>query len=645
MSRLMGRTEQPPKPPSPVRGRALGQRPGFRQSALAELLFKTICQAAAGLILVLALLLVAVLVWKSWLALTTVGHRFFTSTKWDPEPDHRVFGALAFIYGTIITSALAMLIAVPLGVGTAAYLSEIATGWVRRAGSFLVEMLAAIPSVVYGFWGLFVLAPTLQPLITRLGGPNNGGVGILSASIILSIMIVPYVAAVSFDVCRAVPSSQRQGSLALGATRWQTIWLVVLPYARPGIVGGCFLALGRALGETMAVTMLIGNRPEISLSPFALGNSMASVIANEFTEATYDLYLSALVQLGLVLLCVSIVVNSFARLLIWRVNRVGKAGPLFGKTKPSQVQAPGTSVAIQDGAAGPLSPGRETAQRPNPRAIWINDLMTGVLTFCLVATVVPLFFILSYLVIHGIQALNWQFFVNLPAPVGQKGGGMANALYGSFLLVGLATLLAVPIGILAAIYLAEFRSERLGPAVRFVGELLGGVPSIVIGIFAYTLVVVPMGHFSGWAGAIALSVMMLPIVVRASEESLKLVPRSIRDASYALGASHYQTVLRVVVPAALPAIITAVFLGIARVGGETAPLLLTASSNQYWPRSPNDFTPSLPVYVFTYAVSPYEEWHQQAWAAALVLVMAVMFLNFGIRVVMGRRVILASRAD
>ena len=177
----------------------------------------------------------------------------------------------------------------------------------------------------------------------------------------------------------------------------------------------------------------------------------------------------------------------------------------------------------------------------------------------------------------------------------------------------------------------RFRAE-----IRFVGELLGGVPSIVIGIFAYTLVVVPMGHFSGWAGAFALGVIMLPIVMRASEEALKVVPQSLREASYALGASRWQTVLRVTVPAALPAIITGVFLAIGRVAGETAPLLLTASSNQFWPTSPNDFTPSLAVYIFTYAVSPYPDWHRQAWAAALVLMAAVMLLNFGIRFVSGK---------
>ncbi len=272
--------------------------------------------------------------------------------------------------------------------------------------------------------------------------------------------------------------------------------------------------------------------------------------------------------------------------------------------------------------------------------------MTGVLGLCLIVTTLPLILILGYLLVRGGSALSWDFFTKLPAPVGQSGGGIVNAFYGSALMVGLATVFSMPVALLAAVYLSEYRSDRLGPTVRFIGELLGSVPSILIGIFGYYLVVRPITHhFSGLAGGLALGVIMLPVIMRASEEALKLVPASLRQASYALGGNQWQTVLRVIVPAALPAIITAVFLGIARVAGETAPLLLTASSNNYWPKSLNDFTPSLPVFIFNYAVSPYEDWHRQAWAAAFVLLVAVMILNFGIRVLTGKRVILASQAD
>jgi phosphate transport system permease protein len=275
----------------------------------------------------------------------------------------------------------------------------------------------------------------------------------------------------------------------------------------------------------------------------------------------------------------------------------------------------------------------------------MNWVMIRVLGLCLVATLGPLFLILSGLVYRGVGALNWAFFTRLPVPPGELGGGLAHAFYGSALMVGMATAFAVPIGIAGAIFLAEYRTSRLTAPVRFIGELLGGVPSIIIGIFAYALVVLPLGHFSGWAGAFALGVMMIPIILRSSEEALKLVPQSLRNASYALGAARWQTVLRVTLPAARPAIITGVFLGIARIAGETAPLLLTADSSMYWPRTPNDRTPFLPYYIFVYSRMSYPDLQRQAWAAALVLLTVVMALNVGIRLVTGRRVVLASRAD
>jgi phosphate transport system permease protein len=511
----------------------------------------------------------------------------------------------------------------------------------RRIGSFLIEMLATVPSVVYGFWGMFVLGPAIHNLVTWLGGPSIGNVGILQAGIILAIMIVPYITAVSFDVCRAVPSSQREASLALGATRWQTIWSVVLPYARPGIVGACFIALGRAVGETMAVTMLIGNTPVIQFSIFARGDTIASAIANQFPAATYDLYRSALVELGLVLFLVTIIINALARVLIRQVGKPGRGNGIlslrlfFRKTSPIQ-NAPELS-----------SP--QPAHKDLRLARWINRLMTGVLGLCLSVTLGPLFFILSYLVFKGLGSLSWEFFVKLPTAIGEPGGGMANALVGSALLVGVATLMAVPVGLLAAIYLAEYSNRWLGPMVRFIGELLGGVPSIVVGIFAYTLIIQTsrlwFGRASwfGWAGAFALAVMMIPIVMRASEEALKLVPPTLRHASLALGASQWQTLLRITIPAALPAIVTAVFLSIARVVGETAPLLLTAGMNRFWPRSLSDYTPSLSVYIFAYADSGDSEWIKQAWATALMLLTLVMLLNFGIRILTGKRVVQAGQ--
>jgi len=655
--------------------------PPPQPSALPELLFQAATRAAGFLIIAAVAGLVAVLVWQSYPVLVHAGeYRLFTSTEWNPTPPGGgtpVFGSLAFIYGTVVTSVIAMLLAVPLGVATAAFLSEIAPPWVRKTGAFLIELLAAIPSVVYGFWGLFFLAPAVQWVFDRLGGPNTGGNGILSAGIILAIMILPYVTAISFDVCQAVPRSQREGALALGATRWQTIRGVVLPYARPGIVAACFLALGRALGETMAVTMLIGNKEEIGLSVFALGDSIASRIANQLNEANDPTFRAALVALGLVLLLVTAAFNISARLLLRRLNRVPP-----GKAPPAGEAAAAAAGAVDHAHPGPAAePPPATPLPSGAGALVWNRVMTAVLAGCFVLTVVPLFLILGYITVRGAEALDPLLFRErgrppikneqfdeykesrrgaAPVPTDEIGkpvrrGGLGHAMLGSLMIVGAATALAVPVGLAAAVWLAEARRSRTAAAVRFVTELLGGVPSIVIGIFGYAILVGPSYEFltgsekplgfSGWAGAFALAVMMLPILVRSAEESMKLVPDSIRQASYALGANRMQTTLRVVLPAALPAIITGVFLAVGRIAGETAPLLLTAGNTDFWPTGLREQTPFLPGYIYTYSRSPYRDWQEQAWAGALVLLAVVMLLNVGIRLAAGRRVVAASRAD
>jgi phosphate transport system permease protein len=265
-------------------------------------------------------------------ALREFGFGFLASSEWNPVEGQ--FGALPFIFGTLASSLLALLIAVPLAVGLAIFLTELAPRWVAAPVAFGTELLAAIPSVVYGLWGIFVLVPWLrsaiqEPLASTLGdsiplfrGPAYG-VSILSAGVILAIMVIPFISAVSREVLAAVPQVQREGALALGATRWEMTWQVVLPYATPGIIGATILGLGRALGETMAVTMVIGNRPEITASLFSPGYTMASVLANEFAEASTDLYLAALMEVALILFGITIVVNTFARLLVWRVARRG----------------------------------------------------------------------------------------------------------------------------------------------------------------------------------------------------------------------------------------------------------------------------------------------------------------------------------
>ena len=293
-----------------------------------DAIFRGAMFAAALFVLLIVVAMILALASHSRLSIRQFGFGFLTSREWNPVKDQ--FGALVFIYGTIVSSLIALIISVPLSLGIAIFLVEQAPHYLARPITFLIELLAAIPSVVYGLWGIFVLAPFLrehvEPPLARWFGwlplfqGSITGIGLLTGGIILAIMVTPIISAVVRDVLSAVPNSQREAALALGATKWETT-LVVLVNGAPGIAGAVILGLGRAIGETMAVTMVIGNRPEISLSLFQPSYTLASVIANEFTEATADIYLSSLVELGLILFFVTFVVNAIARLLVWRVTR------------------------------------------------------------------------------------------------------------------------------------------------------------------------------------------------------------------------------------------------------------------------------------------------------------------------------------
>jgi phosphate transport system permease protein len=293
-----------------------------------DAIFRFLLLAAATLMLVIVVSMILALAVKSMPSIRQFGFGFVKGTEWNPVKSE--FGALPFIYGTVVSSLIALLISVPLSLGIAIFLVEQAPRQLARPITFLVELLAAIPSVVYGLWGIFVLAPVLrvyvEPPFQRVfgflplfQGPITG-IGMLTAGIILAIMVTPIISAVVRDVLAAVPSSQREAALALGATKWETTRVVLINGA-PGIAGAVILGLGRAIGETMAVTMVIGNRAHISPSLFDSAYTIASAIANEFTEATQDLYLSALVELGLILFLVTFVVNAIARVLVWNVTR------------------------------------------------------------------------------------------------------------------------------------------------------------------------------------------------------------------------------------------------------------------------------------------------------------------------------------
>jgi phosphate transport system permease protein len=273
------------------------------------------------------------------------------------------------------------------------------------------------------------------------------------------------------------------------------------------------------------------------------------------------------------------------------------------------------------------------------RLLWrksVNNVMLTLTGVAALGVVSVLFLILGYLIWNGGASLNLNFFTQLPKPVGETGGGMANAIVGSLKLLFLAAIMGLPVGLLAGVYLAEFGGKTFSFVIRYTTDLLNGVPSIVIGIFAYSLVVLPVKHFSTLAGGVALAVMVIPITVRSTEEFLRAVPGSMREAAMALGASKWKTIATVVLPAASGGILTGMLLSLARVAGETAPLLFTAFSNRFWSQGWGQPIASLPVMIYTYAIAPYDDWHRQAWAAGLVLLALVLISNLGARFILAR---------
>jgi phosphate transport system permease protein len=274
------------------------------------------------------------------------------------------------------------------------------------------------------------------------------------------------------------------------------------------------------------------------------------------------------------------------------------------------------------------------------RLLWrksVNGVMLTLTGVAALLVVSVLFLILGYLVWNGGASLNWDFFTKLPKPVGETGGGMANAIVGSLKLLLLAAVMGLPVGLLAGVYLAEFGGRTFSFVIRYTTDLLNGVPSIVIGIFAYSLAVLPVKHFSAFAGGVALAIMVIPVTVRSTEEFLRAVPGTLREAAMALGASQWKTIATVVLPAASGGILTGMLLALARVAGETAPLLFTAFSNRFWSPGWGQPTASLPVMIYTYAIAPYDDWHRQAWAAGLVLLLLVLVANLAARLLLNRR--------
>ena len=470
----------------------------------------------------------------------------------------------------------------------------------------------------------------------------------LLAGLVLAVMVLPIVAAITREVLLTVPREQQEAAYALGATRWEMVRSAMLPWSRSGIVGASALGLGRAVGETIAIALLLGNSPNIFGSLLGPGATLASVIALEFGEAS-NLQLSALIALAVILFVLSFTINAVARLLVGR--SASGPGPLrraLGARRMGTTPASEAADAIVEPprAAGCRPPERDPASDlpvvSTSRRVR-SGLATGTVFLALVVSLVPLVFILGKILVEGLPAISWSFFTELPPSDPYSTGGISNALVGTLILMGLATLFSAPLGILVALFVNDAAAtggritRRAGAAVGFIVNVLLGMPSIVAGLVVYLGIVIAMGHFSALAGGIALALVMFPIIVRSSDEILRLVPLAQKEAALALGAPRWRTTWSVVLPAAAPGILTGVMLALARAAGETAPLLFTSLSNQFMSTDVLQPIAALPYLIFANSINVQTpESLELAWGAALVLVTIILVLNVVARVVAAR---------
>ena len=590
-----------------------------------------------------------------------------------------IYGGLAFIYGTVLTSIIALLIAVPLGVGAAIFLSEIAPRSISTPLSFLVELLAAVPSIVYGFWALQYMVPrfgtSIEPWLNHHFGKipffsvgESTGQDFLVAGCILALMVLPFITAISRDVLRTVPSAQREAAIGLGATRWEAIKGIVLKYGSSGIIGASMLGLGRALGETMAVTIVIGSQPNLpkwgipgTFSLLRPGYTMSSLLADQYPNPNSPLHLSALTEIALLLFAVTIVVNGLARGLVWlTAARMGgkttsdaslkfKAGIawilsslVIGSVAGLFLIQAWQDVKVHHAAGlfgvaewigyGLLGLALFNRWAPGKRIYlrWrrmVNGFSLGLCGVCALTACTALLMLLVSVAHDGGPSLLSSHFFRPPNGTDPDQGGLLHAVVGTMELVIAASAFGIPVGILGGIFLAEFGNNRLGGWTRFAADLLNGVPSIVVGIFAYTLIIVPTRSNFGWAGSFALGVLMIPTVMRTTEELVRLVPVSLREGSLALGATYTKTMWSIVLPAARGGIITGALLALARIAGETAPLLMVGCNSSIMVHNLKDRLASLPVMIYVLRDEASAQAIPQSWACAFLLVLLVLLFS------------------
>jgi len=571
---------------------------------------------------------------------------FLSGSIWNPTGDPPSYGALPLILGTLLVTSGAMIISVPLGVGSAIFISEIAPLKIKTIIKSGVEILAGIPSVVYGFFGLIVLTDWLRVSFDRPSGECW-----LAGSILLGIMALPTIISVSEDAISSVPMEYREASLSMGATKWQTISKVIVPSALSGITAAIILGIGRAIGETMAVMMVTGNAaiiPKPITNVFSPIRTITGTLGIEMGEVAYgSTHYHALFGLALILFVIVLIVNMIANVILGKLKE--KHMPTLKKKKRKMLSQKtmqrikhsiyalfgltlmwllvmwfGIEIAvlIVSIVLCCYLISKKISAKSSQRAAF------GIVTLSTIIVLFMLGIILYYIIANGIGALSWEFLSQPPVDSG-RAGGVYPAIIGTLYLVGGAILIALPIGIGAAVYLTEYTREGLLTKIIRTGvENLNGTPSIVFGLFGFAFLVLYLNlGISLLAGQITLALMILPTIIRTTEESLKSVPQSMREASLALGATKWQTVRKVVLPPAMPGILTGTILSIGRAAGETAPIMFTAVvfSQRFLPTSPLEPVMALPYHLFVLATSvPGAE--RNAYGTALVLLILVICL-------------------
>ncbi len=614
----------------------------MKEAALRNLFLTCACVAVLAVVLIFVFTF-----WKAAPVLSQIGLGEFLSLDWAPTSGH--YGILALLAGSAIVTVGSLAIGVPLAVGCAVFLTEIAGRKVAGVVGTAVDLLAGVPSVVFGFFGLVMLRPLVA------GATGGLGFGALTVWLVLAVMIVPTITTLTMDALRSIPMGIREASFAMGATRWQTIYKVVLPAARMGIVNAVVLGMGRAIGETMAVLMVVGNAPVI---PAGIASPLSTLTSQIALDMGYSsgLHRSALFGMGVVLFLISAALVGIVRMVSAEREGAprrgrGRVGGAMagaetqtapqGKAATAQVSVakPGTPVNAAGTAAAAVGPAsaaegsRARIQRllasgagKGANKGRVNDVMLGVFRAAGILTSCVLALIIAFVAVNGLPVMSLDFVFGWPHGVNAE-GGIFPTIVSTLYVTALAMLICTPVAVLAAVYLAEYAKQgRLVTFIRYAADTLSSVPSIVMGLFGYAMFVEAMGlGLSMLSAALALALMMLPIVMRTTEEAIRAVPRYIRWGAYGLGATKWQVVSKIVLPSAFPRIATGIVLAIGRAIGETAVVLYTMGQAINLPVTPLDSGRPMTIHLYELANEGINM--QAAYGTALLLMAMILAFN------------------